>query len=474
MSTPVTAPGARSPAELFARAVDAHFMRAQFQRLLPALSTVPIRVTACEARPARALKVHRQKLLRVVYRVRIEAERGRRWEHTLVGTVPVSPDFLGPEIQSRCRAARGHEAAAPFRRLCVYAKNLQMAVLLFPVDPGLPGLTEVIGPDGARLLAPHLEECRNGAEITGAAWELLHYRPSARCVVRVDLNLAKAHAHPWTRSVFVKVFGDDRAGIHWHNLRAVWEVSRRSQCLRVPRPLGYDAQHRLLILDAEPQKGDLAGWIEALANGEALPEGVGMARLERCMAQAAGTLSELQGCRCELTRERTYRGELARLHRDAAAARERHAELGPQIERLLDSLGAQPVDNETLVPAHGSFRHRMAIGGEDGLTLLDWDGLCLANPALDAANFLGHLRQGPLRRPGSASPLEHLAGVFRRAFVSSRPEVSAPQLAAYESLMLMERALRSLRRPEAGSAAEQARHLLTAAEAGLNGWSAHG
>ncbi len=466
MTPPAAAPGTRSQAELFARAVDAHYMRAQFQRMLPALSTVPIRVTACEARPARALRVQKQKLLRVVYRVRIEAERGRRWEHTLVGTVPVSPDFLGPEIRSRCRAARNHAAAAPFRRLCVYAKNLQMAVLLFPVDPGLPGLTEVIGPIGARLLAPHLEECRRGAEIVGATWQLVHYRPSARCVVKVDLQLA---GNPVPRSVFVKVFADDHGGLHWNNLRAVWDVSRRSQCLRVPRPLGYDAQHRLLILDAAPQKGDLAGWIEALASGGALPVGVELARLERCMVQAAGALSELQGCRCELTRERTYRGELARLHRDAGAARELFVELQPQIERVLDALGAQPVDNEILAPAHGSFRHRLAVGGEDGLTLLDWDGLCLANPALDAAIFLGHLRQEPLRQPGHATELEHLAGVFRRAFTGCRPEVPDDHLAAYEALVLMERALRSLRRPQAGPAAEQARNLMAAAEARLNG-----
>ena len=62
--------------------------------------------------------------------------------------------------------------------------------------------------------------------------------------------------------------------------------------------------------------------------------------------------------------------------------------LAREIERVLEQLQTRVPHNERLVPCHGAFRHKQLVGNDQYLTLLDWDGLILANPALDAASFL--------------------------------------------------------------------------------------
>ena len=54
------------------------------------------------------------------------------------------------------------------------------------------------------------------------------------------------------------------------------------------------------------------------------------------------------------------------------------------------------------MPCHGGFRHKQLVGNDEYLTLLDWDGLTLAHPALDAASFLCRLRHAPITQPGKA------------------------------------------------------------------------
>ncbi|HKB16589.1 MAG TPA: hypothetical protein VKF62_11020, partial [Planctomycetota bacterium] len=82
--------------------------------------------------------------------------------------------------------------------------------------------------------------------------------------------------------------------------------------------------------------------------------------------------------------------------------------------------------------------------------LVDWDGLCLADAAFDAAMFLGRLRREPLRDPDGAPELEYLAQAFRREFLARRPEVSSRALALQEGLVIVEDLLRTFRRPSDG------------------------
>ncbi len=438
-----------------ARTLDEKQMLAVFRREIPAMTDQRIRVSRCRIRPSRGHRGLRGGRRRIVYSVTVEDQHGSSWDHTIVGTTPVSPDFLSPEILHLCRAAEAHPTARPFTRLAAYVEDLDMVLLVLPVDPALPGLAEITGSDRGRLLTPHIRECADGAVIRQADWTVRRYVPARRCELSLDIG-AVAGNHLLKRRIRVDVFSDDRGNLHHRNMQVVWPVARNARWLRVPEPLGYHPDHHLLFMASHPERL-LTTWISCLERDLPLPDGIDLARVRHCISMATRALVELQQSDLQISQERTFRGELARLHRGVRRIRRHHATGAPAFEQLLEELGAQPIGEERLVPAHGRFRHERLAGDDGDLTILEWDGLCLASPALDAATFLGRLQRRPLIRPGHGRAIESLARVFRREFLRLDPGVSPSELAAYEALVLAGHAVRAARRPRLRSGASTRR-----------------
>ncbi len=432
---------------LFERLTDPEGMREVFARELLRLTEEPIRVTGCKSKLRRRRSTFEEGRLQVVYKVGVEHRGGSAREFVLLGTAPEDPGFLRSEEQ-RSRSLRGHPAMAPFVRPAAYVEELELALRLFPLDPDLPALADLTGADGALLLSPYLRECRAGARIEGLDWDLRKYKPFNRAVLRLTASFSGAQAR--SRSFYAKLFCDDRGGALHEELTALWSAARGAQSLRMPEPLGYDEGRRMLLLSEAAGPRHLIDWIKCLENREPLPAGVDLARVERCMAVAAETLEELQRSPLRPRERRDFAGELACLEKERRVLRgppqRLHPELVRAAEALLDRLGGLAPSRQDLLPAHGGFRHKQTVGDETSLTVIDWDGLCVADPALDAATFLTRLRQEPLREPGGAPEMERLAERFRREFLSRRPEVPPSRLALYEGLVLTEGLLRSFRR----------------------------
>jgi aminoglycoside phosphotransferase (APT) family kinase protein len=203
----------------------------------------------------------------------------------------------------------------------------------------------------------------------------------------------------------------------------------------------------MLVMAEAPGTRDLNTWIKYLEKQQPLPPDVDLGRLERCMAMVAQTLSELHCSGIRPRGSRTFYKELADACKDLKLIRHDHPELARDIERILERLQMRMPQNERLVPCHGAFRPEQLMGNDQYLILLDWDGLTLAHPALDAASFLCRLRHVLITQPGKASELAGLAEVFRREFLS-REKVAACELALYETLGLMDLALRAFRHSE--------------------------
>jgi thiamine kinase-like enzyme len=138
-------------------------------------------------------------------------------------------------------------------------------------------------------------------------------------------------------------------------------------------------------------------------------------------------------------------------------------ELAATAEALLGRLEALAPEDEQLVPCHGCYRHKQMLGDEHALALVDWDGISMASPALDAATFLGRLLKEPRSGGRPAPELEQIGATFRRTFLEDRPEC-ASQLDLYEGLVLTEQVLRCFRRSrEDEQTAREVRHLAAAA-----------
>jgi hypothetical protein len=429
-------------------ALDMIFMRQILQRELSALTATSIQVIGCTARAGKTRPARKQRQQQVIYHVFVESNGGQKRRYDLCGTLPVTPTFLSPELLERCRAMQGHPAVVPFERIAAYIPELHMGVQFLPVDLALPALIEATRPDGGRLVTPFMPECQNGATLEQTHAELLHYKPGLRCVVKFTVRLSGVAGNPHQRVVFGKFFADDRGAEVYRDIQILWEISCRSGCLRVPEPLGYDPERRMLVMAEAPGQRDLNIWIKCLEKQQPLPPGVDLGRLERCMTVVAAALSELHRASIHPGKSRTFRDFLTDACRELEPLRSGHPALVREIERLLEQLQRRRPHHERLVPCHGGFRHKQLVGNDQYLTLIDWDGLTLAHPALDAASFLCRLRHEPITQPGKSQALEGLAEVFRREFLAYEPEISPYELALYEALVLMDLILRALRRPE--------------------------
>ena len=451
--------------ELFDRVGDAEHMLAVFRRELPALADAEIQVTDCRARTSRSRKSIRHGRLEVVYKVGIEVDGGKRSEHVLFGIAPATPEFLD-SVKEQRRRLRGHAWAAPFPDLALYLEELQLALLFFPLDPALPGLADITGSDGARLLATALPEGFAGARIERIACSLAHYKPFKRAVLKIRASFPGPRARARHRNVYAKFYANDRGAEVFRNLSALRSATQGATSLRLPEPLAYDAERHMLVMAEAAGERSLARWVKRLDQGGVLPAGVDLARLERCALVAARSLLELQrsGVRTDVRLE--FREELARVKKDCdlmlEAVRRKQPDLAACADSLLRRLEDMAPEDEQLVPSHGGFRHDQMVGDEHSLTLVDWDGFALSSPALDAATFLARLRRGPRRNPGSAPELVRMAETFRATFLEHQPEL-ARHLDLYEGLQVTEQILRAFRRP--GSREETAREvrLLTAA-----------
>lgn len=458
-----TAPALR---ELFARLLDREQAAQLFRRELPPASDTPICVTSCDAKARFHRDFVRAGRIQIVYRVGLEVQGAAQREFVFLGAAPVTREYLGAQIQARSRALQGHPWVQPFGRRTWFVEELRLALLLFPLDPALPALAEITGSDGARVLGACLAAGLPHAQPARLHCELRRYSPLDRAVLRVQAEPAGEGAPG--RAVYVKLFADESGASSYANLVALRAVTRGSSCLHVPEPLGYDPERRMLVLGEAPGQRDLNEWIKRVEHHEPLPSGVDLERLESCIQLVARALLELQGSALSPGTRRVFRDELAQLEKDRAFLPDLRAsqpELVARAESLLQCLDALAPARERLVPSHGSFRHKQMLGDEHELTVIDWDGYCLANPALDAATFLGRLRREPVLHPGCAPELERMAGEFRRSFLLHQPE-SAGQLALYESLVFTEQMLRAFRRPGAADGKTDAiRCLATAAEA---------
>ncbi len=450
------------PKELYERAVDPDIILSWLQRELPALASCPIQVISCRGKVVKTPSSARRKYLRVLYAVNLRGPGGEEWQRRVICTFPSDPGFLSPELLALCAEARDHPAARPFHHLAAYVEGLSMGLVILPLDPALPGLARMTGFNGPGLLAPFLPECRRGATIIGSDWTLRHYKPGLRCVLRFDVSLGGADGTS-SRAVYAKIFCDDRGRALHAEMDSLWQAARGSEYLRMPEPLGYDPNLRMVVMSDVGGERPLCDWIKCLEKGRPLPP-ADETRLERCMAVAAQALWELQRTGVRPAPRRTFAAEIAGFRDRLGTLRPAQPALVGELEALLSRLEARGFRDAKLVPAHGGFRHKQVIGGDGGLTIVDWDGLCLAHPALDAATFLARLRQDPIEIPGAAPGLERLAELFRREFLGRASDVSRSDLALYEALVLAHRALRAFRRPAEGEkTANRLRNVMAAA-----------
>jgi aminoglycoside phosphotransferase (APT) family kinase protein len=156
--------------------------------------------------------------------------------------------------------------------------------------------------------------------------------------------------------------------------------------------------------------------------------------LEEAVEACAGILSVLHGWRIKVGRRRTLECDLSALRSELEAVNHASPNLGAQLEDRM----RQIVDNAAkfapfpLRLSHGDYTHDQILFENGGRGLLDFDGLCLAEPALDLGQFCAYLRMACAKaeraaQTGPSGLGDQLSSRFGRAYIRAagvpRPEV---------------------------------------------------
>ena len=113
------------------------------------------------------------------------------------------------------------------------------------------------------------------------------------------------------------------------------------------------------------------------------------------MARAAGELLRSLHALPSAAPRLTAESRLAQAAKHAAVVTELLPALAARVEHLLARLEQSAPDEREGVLSHGDFEAGQLLVRDESLAVLDLDGLCVAAPALDHANYAAHVVHGP-------------------------------------------------------------------------------
>jgi ABC-type multidrug transport system fused ATPase/permease subunit len=338
----------------------------------------------------------------------------------------------------------GRDDLRAFARPTMPVPELRLALHAFPLDPALPGLAVATEPATlVGMLGPVLTSSVPELLLEGCSAEVVRYGQRS-CVLRYELAWQLPRSRRSLKQVvFGTVYDDDRGrlvGPAVTALRQAQDGPGAPLPLGVPRFRAYLSDLRLAMVEAVPGYPRLPDLLRSLGGGP--PDaGDGAPDAESAVAACARVAPALHGAAIPVGAPRTLAGELEEVH----AALEDLSPLAPTLALTLGrSLrGLDDVALDAATPpavAHGDFRPSRVLFDGPATSLVDFDTVCRAEPALDLGQFTAHLAvaaspTGAGTRPAGGDP----EAVFLREYQRLRPgdpDTLAPRVAAYRTVAL--------------------------------------
>ena len=316
-----------------------------------------------------------------------------------------------------------------------------ITVQVFPVDDRLPMLAECWNTASHSLLFQTLEHVAR-QHLSTSDWCLtaidaqsIRYKPGSRCVLRYHLHLERRQG-TITEQRELTLYGK------------LYVSSEQAKNVQSAMQALYDEQ---LLTNQQPiLPCSYMGGIAGLVVSEAVQPHAN--NQQDTQAQTGTHLfrphieRDYRGDVCEIiVPEETLRltaRALARLHcsgipsskmkvrtgaQEAQRARERanllasyYPKQADSIQQLVQQLTVALESAQQIVPclAHGGFKSSQLLFHSQQVFIIDFDGLCLADPALDIGYFLAYLCPTGLwyHRTGTRAWFEAAASVFVQAY----------------------------------------------------------
>lgn len=321
------------------------------------------------------------------------------------------------------------------------AEAIGLSVQAFPADNGLPALAASCDVSTDAVFSAIERAART--ELQDENWRLaqvvaepVRYKPGNRCVIRYRLTLNRGKGDEQRHlTIFGKVYADPQQA------RTVQELQQRlydEQVARLgsvlagvtartpllPRPLGIVDEIGLTLNEAvQPASAGEAMLTGTRALQPRLERGRGGAIRSMPVPEEKLQLTGVALARLHTSEVRPVGGSPRTGAKEAKRARERagliagaNAGQAETTRRLARELAGrlEALEPDAYRPAHGGFKSSQLLFHSGQVFVVDFDGFCLGDAALDVGYFLAYLRPSGLwyGSGGMREWFEAAAGVF--------------------------------------------------------------
>jgi hypothetical protein len=381
--------------------------------------------------------------------------------------------------QIRFTARQAQEAVLEVQAPSILqAADLGLLVQAFPADNGLPTLAAscTTARDGPLFSAL---EAAARVQLGDPGWHLLsvnadvvRYKPSSRCVIRYDLLVGRTTAEGTLQrrvALFGKVYSDpEQARMIFAEMHQLYTEQARVGQPILPRPVG--AVETLGLTLTEAVQSPEGTEPDALRTGlralrPLVVRGGGGEILDVVIPDEDLRITATALVRLHLSKvlpagaPRTGAKEAMRACERAALIAAHNPPEAETAKRLAKQLVArlEVLQPDAYRPAHGGFKASQLLFHSRRVFVVDLDGFCLADPALDIGYFLAYLRPSGLWycRPGMRQWFDGSASTFVNAYRQALREGGIGEAAAegilrrarlYEAAILFKIAARRVNR----------------------------
>jgi Phosphotransferase enzyme family len=318
------------------------------------------------------------------------------------------------------------------------ANELGLSLQTFPADDHLPMLAASCDTTPHGPLFQALEAAAQTV-LGSNAWHLstaeaipVRYKPANRCVIRYNLTVEQAE--PSTQrglAIFGKVYSNpEQARSVYALTRKLYDEQGEDTTSRpmLPRPLGINEELGLTFNEA----------VMPTTEGETLRTGI-QALQPHVEQDRAGNITsiilpseELQltaqalaclhnsAVRPQQETPRSGAKEAKRARERAALIAARNPTQAAEVQHLAQELATrlETLQPDSYRPAHGGFKASQLLFHSHEVFVVDFDGFCRADAALDVGYFLAYLRPSGLwyQRPGMRQWFTEAADAFLQAY----------------------------------------------------------
>jgi ABC-type multidrug transport system fused ATPase/permease subunit len=348
----------------------------------------------------------------------------------------------------------GREDLRAFDSPALLVRELRLVLHALPLDPALPGLALATDPSSlVEMLGPLLTSSVPGLLLQGCRAEVVRYRRGS-CVLRYELAWRLVTSRRTLKQVmYGKVYEGGEGRLVGPAVTALRERaldgSGATLPFLVPRFQAYLPDLRLALLDAVPGSPLLPSLIRARAGGAVTPgvadpgpewAAVACARVAAALHQSSIPVGIPRRLAEETDGVRATVEDLAPLAPALTASLHRHLE-------AIGDLALGPPGQDGV--AHGALHPSKVLFDGPTTSLVDFDTVCLAEPALDLGEFTGHLAVTVRRARNAARGTdggEKLGSAFLGEYLRRRDgdsDVLLARVAAYRTVALTRLAVRS-------------------------------